>query len=138
MLLFHCHRLIYKTLLPALLLAMFLSGCASQSTPMSRLRITNSGSIEIAKLVILFPQDRIEFGDVPARTTIEYKDEPNGVFAYAAYEFEVDGEIITQSVIDWMGESPMRGTLFTYTIDFDPNRANTGDTIRLIDVKNDD
>ena len=105
---------------------------------MSRLRITNSGSIDIAKLVILFPQDRIEFGDVPAGTTTVYKDVPNGVFAYAAYEFEVDDEIITQPVIDWMGESPMSGTLFTYTIDFDPNRANTGDTIRSIDVKNDD
>jgi hypothetical protein len=37
-----------------------------------------------------------------------------------------------------VGESPMKGTLFTYTIDFDPKRENTGDRVRLIDVKKDD
>jgi hypothetical protein len=115
-----------------------ISGCTSQSAQVSHLRITNNGSLAINDLIVLFPQDSIEFGDIPAGTTTEYKDVPNGALRYAAYKFEVDGQIITQPVIDWIGESPMSGELFTYTIDFDPNRANTGDRVRLIDVKNDD
>ena len=42
---------------------------------------------------------------------------------YAAYQFEIDGEVITQPVIDWVSASPMRGILFTDTIDFDPDSA---------------
>lgn len=105
---------------------------------MSRLRIANNGSLAINNLVVIFPEDSIEFGDVPAGTTTEYKDVPNGIFRYAAYKFELDGQIITQSVIDWVGESPVSGKMFTYIIDFDPNRANTGDRVRLIEVKNND
>jgi hypothetical protein len=115
-----------------------LSGCTAQPTQVSRLRVTNNGSLAIDNLIVRFPEDSIEFGDVPAGTTTEYKDVPNGVFSYAAYNFKVDDHIMTQPVIDWVGESPMTGKLFTYTIDFDPNRINTGDIVRLIDVKNDD
>jgi len=131
-------NLVFKVFLLTALLGIFLSGCNSQSAQVSHLRVTNDGSITINNLVVRFPQDRIEFGSVPAGTTTEYKGVPNGVFAYAAYEFDVEGEIFTQPVTDWVGESPMSGILFTYTIDFDPNRTNTGDRIRLIEVKNDD
>jgi hypothetical protein len=134
----HPLHLLRKALLITAVLGMILSSCKPQSAEEPRLRITNNGSVPINNLVVRFPQDRIEFGDVPAGTSTEYLDVPNGVFAYAAYEFEVDGEVITQPVIDWIGESPLSGILFTYTIDFDPARENTGDMIRLMEVKNDD
>jgi hypothetical protein len=115
-----------------------LGGCTSQSAQVSQLRIVNSGSYAINNLTVRFPEDRISFGDIPTGETTEYKDVPNGVFRYAAYEYELDGQIITQPVIDWMGENPRSRKLFTYTIDFDPNRTNTIDRVRLNDVKNDD
>ena len=135
---YHHRPLVRKVFLLTALWGIVLSGCSSPSTEVPRLRIMNNGSVPINNLVVLFPEDSIEFGDVPAGTTTEYEDVPNGVFSYAAYQFEVDGQVVTQPVVDWVGESPMSGILFTYTIDFDPTRANTADRIRLIDVKNDD
>ena len=125
---------VYKVLLLTALLGLILSGCNRQSAEVPRLRITNNGSVPIKNLVVLFPEESIVFGDIPAGTTTEYKDVPNGVFSYAAYQFEVDGEVFTQPVMDWIGESPMSGTLFTYVIDFDPDGAR----IQLIEVKNDE
>jgi hypothetical protein len=137
MLIYRSRQSFWITLLLIVLNAA-LSSCTSQSAHVSQLRIVNSGSYAINNLTVRFPEDRIAFGDVPAGATTEYEDVPNDIFRYAAYEFEIDGEVITQPVIDWMGENPMNGKLFTYTIDFDPNRTNTGDIVRLIDVKNDD
>lgn len=135
----HYHiNLVYKIFLLTALCAIVLSSCNSRSVEVPSLRITSNGSVPIKNLVVQFPHDRIEFGDVPAGTTTEYKEASNGVFSYAAYQFEVDGQTVTEPALDWIGESPMSGILFTYTIDFDPNRTNTGDRIRLIEVKNDD
>jgi hypothetical protein len=136
----HFHiNLVRKVFLLTAIWAIALSGCNSRYVEVPSLRITNNGSVPIKNLVVLFPHDRIEFGDVPAGITTEYKEVTNGaVFRYAAYQFEVDGQMVTEPAIDWIGESPMSGILFTYIIDFDPNRTNTGDRIRLIEVKNDD
>ncbi|MEW5938529.1 MAG: hypothetical protein AB1750_02600, partial [Chloroflexota bacterium] len=116
---------LYKLFSGACFLILFgviLAGCSSQEKQTSRLRIVNSGSFNIKNLVVRFPEDQIEFGDVPAGATTEYVDVPNGVYRYAAYQLEVDGEIVTQPVVDFIGEEPMSGTLFTYTLDFDTSR----------------
>jgi hypothetical protein len=134
---YHIHW-VCKTFLLAALWAIGLSGCNLRSVDIPSLRITNNGFVPIKNLVVLFPHDRIEFGDVPAGTTTDYKETSNGVFRYAAYQFEVDGQTVTEPAIDWIGESPMSGILFTYTIDYDPNRTDTGGRIQLIEVKNDD
>ena len=130
----HHSNLVWKVILLTAVLGIVLSGCNSQSAKVPHLRVMNKGSVPINNLVVLFPEESIEFGDIPPGTTTEYQEVPHGVFSYAAYQFEVDGEVITQPVIDWVGESPMNGTLFTYIIDFDPNGAR----IQLIEVKNDD
>lgn len=135
---YHRYSLVYKVFVLAIFSVLVLSACNSDTKEVQRLRITNNGSTPIKNLVVCFPEDYIAFGDIPAGTTTEYKDVPNGVYGYAAYKFEVDGEIVTQRVVDWVGENPMSGILFTYTIDFDPNRENTWSRIRLTDVKNDD
>ena len=135
----HCHiNLVLKLPLLIAVWAVVLSGCNLRAADVHSLRNINNGSVPIKNLVVLFPQDRIEFGDVPAGTTTEYKEASNGVFRYAAYQFEVDGQMVTEPAIDWIGENPMSGILFTYTIDYDPNRTNTGSRIQLIEVKNDD
>ena len=133
----HIH-LVFKLSLLIAVLAIILSGCNLPAADNPSLRIFNNGSVPIKNLVVLFPQDRIEFGDVPAGTTTEYKETRNGVFRYAAYQFEVDGQVVTEPAIDWIGENPMSGILFTYIIDFDPNRTNSASRVQLIEVKNDD
>ena len=135
----HCRiHLVFKLSLLIAVWAIILSGCNLRAAEVPSLRIINHGSVPIKNLVVLFPQDRIEFGDVPAGTTTDYKEVPKGVYRYAAYQFEVDGQTVTEPAIDWIGESPMSGILFTYTIDFDPNRTNPGFRIQLIEVTNDD
>lgn len=114
-----------------------LNACSSVSeTP--RLRIINNGSYPIQNLIVWFPEEQIGFGNVPIGATTEYIDVPMGVYRYAAYRFEIDGEMITQPVIDFMGEEPLDGTLFTYTIDFDPGRLTNNDAITLISVNVDE
>lgn len=98
-----------------------------------RLRVENRGLNDIHNLTVLFPDSRIVFGDVPAGTTTSYLSAPNGVYNYAAYSFELNGEQITQPVIDWVGESPRPGETFTYVIDFDPARPQM-QWIRLITI----
>jgi hypothetical protein len=91
----------------------------STATPAAsgqRLRLINGGDIDILKLAVLFPGVRVAFGDLAAGQTSEYFDIPGGVYGYAAYEYELNGETVTQPVIDWVGEAPMEGTAFTYTI----------------------
>ena len=134
----HPGPLIGKVVLQTALFGIILSACSSRASDVPRLRITNSGTLPINSLVVFFPEESIAFGDIPAGATTEYVDVPKGIYSYAAYEFEVDGQVVTQPVIDWIGESPMGGKLFTYTIDFDPARVNTGDSIRLLDVQTDD
>jgi hypothetical protein len=134
----------------SLVLCLILGGCVSQAAPstqpfkVQQLRIVNSGSYDIDNLVVKFPDDKISFGNVPAGDTTEYMEVPNGVFGYAAYSFQVEGEVKSQAVMDWMGEVPMDGNLFTYTLDYDFSRTGDqpgfemGDWIRLVDVTKDD
>lgn len=98
------------------------SGCSDSASDLPRLRVTNGGSVPASALTVLFPRDEIEFGDVAPGATTGYRTVPNGVYRYAAYRLVVNGQTVTQPVIDWVGESPMEGTAFTYTIAVNPNR----------------
>lgn len=126
------------TRLAGMLVAMTLAGAACESpvSPSSRtpqLRITNIGPASANALTVLFAQNAVPFGDVAVGTTTGYKDVNAGVFRYAAYRFEIDGQIVTQPVIDWVGEQPMEGDAFTYAIEVDPRRPRT-QIVRLISV----
>lgn len=110
------------------------------SPDLQQLRIINSGAEDIEGLVILFPENtadsqaiEIEFGNVPAGATTEYKSVPSGVYRYSAYKYFWNERLVTQPVIDWVGESPMIGEKFTYRILLDPEQAE-GNQIQLVDV----
>jgi hypothetical protein len=119
----------------ALIVGMALVACTPPAvqTQTPRLRITNSGVQPIENLIVWFPEDQIEFGDIPAGATTESKDVPNGVYRYAAYRLEVEGQMITQPVIDWVGEEPLLADRFTYTLDFDPSRPQM-QMVQLLEV----
>lgn len=129
-----------------LLLSTLLSACTKQInttfvTPeLQKLRITNSSNADIMELVVLFPGPswdsearRVAFGSIPEGQTTEYRDIPGGVYKYAAYEYTLNGHVVMQPVIDWVGESPMAGKKFTYQIAFDPNKVE-GNQLNLITV----
>jgi len=112
--------------------SMTLHGCAEKPVT-HRLRLINNGDYLITDLIVVFPKDQLEFGDIKAGAITEYKDVPNGVYRYAAYKYELNGKVITQPVIDWVGETPLEGVSFTYTIVYDPNRPQ-GQAIQLLEV----
>lgn len=103
----------------------------------ARLRVTNRGAVAIEDLTVYFPEDEVPFGNVPAGSSTEYQAVPNGVYGYAAYRFTVNGEVVLQPVIDWVGEVPLDGTSFTYVIDFSPNR-NRWEMVKLLEVTHDE
>ena len=108
----------------------------TQATP-QRLRIRNANTTEIKGLVVGFPKDRIEFGDIAPGSTTEYKAVPNGVLPYSAYSFEMDGQAKDQAVTDWIGVQLLPGNDFTYRVDFDPSRWSQNEAIRLLGVTTD-
>jgi hypothetical protein len=95
---------------------------APEAVSEPRLRVTNAGQTDINNLTVLFPDSRILIGDVPAGATSDYAPAPKGVYAYAAYEFNLDGATVMQPVIDWVGESPLPGQSYTYVIELEPSR----------------
>ena len=124
----------------------FSAGCSPLvptpvTTPaVQQLRITNAGSVDIMDLTVFFPgatslalATPVKFGDVPAGKTTEYRSVPRGVYRYAAYEYGIDGRSVNQPVVDWVGESPMKGARFTYQIALDPQKQ-PGSQIQLLQV----
>jgi hypothetical protein len=114
-----------------------LAGCGSDlDSSGSRLRVTNAGSTTIVALTVIFPEDRVYLGDIAPGATSAYRDVPNGVYRYAAYSLEIDGALVTQPVIDWVGEVPLEGQDFTYTIEVNP-LGSLFDIVSLLDVTRD-
>ena len=123
-----------------LVLLSLITACTTEPEP-QQLRITNSGDTDIEGLVVIFPAGygwdagiiRIEFGDILAGQTSEYQNVPSGVYRYAAYNYVLDGNVVRQSVIDWIGEEPIAGKKITYQIVFDLNKAG-GNKVSLVTV----
>lgn len=105
---------------------------------LQRLQIANQSDISLHNLVVVFPDERIEFGDVPAGATTDYHEVPHGVYRYAAYDVEVNGQAYQQPVIDWIGETAVQGEDFTYLIEVDPSWwQREGHVIQLVQVRED-
>ena len=100
----------------ACLLGFVLLAACGVGSDSARLRITNVGDMPIRNLTVLFPEDQVHFGDVAVGETSRYVDVPHGVYHYAAYRLEIDGALVTQPVIDWVGDEPMQGESFTYSL----------------------
>jgi hypothetical protein len=88
-------------------------------------------------LTVIFPDERIGFGDVPPGATTSYRDAERGVYAYAAYSLEIDGAVVTQPVIDWVGEVPLEGASFTYTLEVNP-LGSPFEVVTLVSVERED
>ncbi len=129
------------------LLVGFANACTSPieqpvATPASQeLRIANTGSQDIVGLKVLFPgasadaeATRVDFGDLPAGKVSEYRSVPGGVYRYAAYEYSLNGHLVQQPVVDWVGEKPMDGSRFTYRTELDPTKP-AGGQVQLIEVR---
>ena len=116
--------------------ALYMAGCAAPSPQSPRLRIVNTGSRGLDALVVQFPAQEVPFGRLSSGGATDRRAVEKGVFRYAAYRFTVDGREYGQPVIDWVGESPMEGQDFTYTIEL-VDEVSSKPTIRLVSVVRD-
>ncbi len=123
----------YRHLTLLLALGILFGGCAEPTRQPQRLRLINNSAFPIKNLIVIFPEERIAFGDITAGGMTEFKSFRAGVFGYAAYSFDIDGVQVTQPVTDWMGEQPLQGSAFTYVIEFDPGQL-VPKKIRLVEV----
>lgn len=106
--------------------------------PTQRLRISNQSTQDLQNLVVIFPEERVEFGDVPAGKTTGYFEFQKGVYRYAAYNVTIASKRYEQPVVDWVGESPVDGEAFTYSVNVDPTKWETENwVIRLLDMTRD-
>ena len=122
-----------------IMLCAYLGACDATTSPTpigAQLRIINVGSRELEGLVVLFPNQRVEFGDLAVGLVTSYRAASNGVFRYAAYEFRVAGRVQHQPVVDWVGEEPMEGRAFTYSLEL-VDTPSLGRTIRLVSTGRD-
>jgi hypothetical protein len=83
------------------------------------LRVRNTGPDAAQSLRVRFPVGEVPFGDVRANSTTAYRQVPGGVYGYAAYRLRVDGRDVSVPVIDWVGETPLEGSAFTYVVTVD-------------------
>jgi hypothetical protein len=104
---------------------------AGTGAPAAHLRVTNVGTLNLSGLTVLFPDERLEFGDIPAGSSTNYQLASKGVYRYAAYQYRHHGSVITQPVIDFVGEVPMPGQAFTYSIEL-TGEAPPSMRIRLV------
>lgn len=104
----------------------------------ARLRVTNWGSATIEALVVRLPGgDVIEFGDVEVGEITEYQSAERGVFSRPGFEFELDGQRVSQSVGNpWARNRELAGSSFTYKLQLVPGDAPK--RLRLISVATDE
>ena len=129
-----------------LLVAATVTGCATTTnspseptspskTAVQQMRFINQSKFDLKDVVVIFPEERVQFGDVPAGVTTAYQDFNKGVYRDAAYRVEIDGQVYEQPVVDWVGEKPMEGEAFTYLLNVDPTKWKTeGWVIQLAEV----
>jgi hypothetical protein len=100
-----------------------------------RLRVRNSGPADALALRVQFPDATVDFGDVRAGATSDYRAVPGGVYGYAAYRVRLEGKAVDVPVIDWVGEKPLPDGSYTYVLAVDP-RADL--PVQLERVERDD
>jgi hypothetical protein len=110
-------------------------GAKPSAAATTSLRLRNLGPGHAVGLQVQFPEAIVDFGDVPAGTTTDYRPVPGGVYGYAAYRVRLDGKAVSVPVIDWVGEKPLPGRAYTYVLAVDP-RAEL--PVRLERVERDD
>ena len=102
--------------LKSLALALSMAGCSTVGPEAAELRIHNAGTEPLVALTVYSPGSEVDFGTINPGQTSDYRVMPGGVYHYSAFAYTHNGERVEQPVIDFVGESPMQGSRFTYTL----------------------
>src|SRR5262245_54559316 len=108
---------------PLLTALILFGGCRQNPENSMQLRIHNESATRIEKLVVQFPEDNVEFGDVGPAAFSVYRSVPHGIGPHASLRFVVNGIPYENLVVDFVGWRPLSGRAFTYRVRLDPGES---------------
>lgn len=103
------------------LLTLAAAACAGQSQP--QIRIANRGDVPLENIVVSFHSQTEQYGTLAPGGVSDYRSIAKA-YSVARIEATANGEAVRLQPIDFVGDEPLDGGLYTYALSFDP----TGET----------
>ncbi len=99
------------------LLLLVLSSCGIQDGSPNGvfIRVQNNSDVNFSRVVVQSGNVEHAFGELPARTSSEYK-EFEYAFRYGAVWLEAGGKDFSLIPIDYVGEIPLKNGFYTYRV----------------------
>ena len=100
------------------LIALFVfAGCPAptESSVGVNIRVVNESSLAFSDVDVVFPQDSVDYGGVPAHGASDYR-RVTQAYSSALIIVRVGGEELRLQPIDYVGESPLAAGRYTYAL----------------------
>lgn len=81
------------------------------------IRIANNSSFTFDRVDVVFPEDEVSYGGIPAGGRTDYR-KVSVAYRYAYVEVEVNGHQSVIQPIDYVGEETLDGGRYTYALNF--------------------
>jgi hypothetical protein len=79
------------------------------------IRIANLSSFAFERVDVVFPEDEVSYGAIPAHGTSSYRG-VSEAYRYAYIEVQISGEELVLQPIDYVGENTLRPGKYTYLL----------------------
>ncbi len=80
-----------------------------------RIRIANLSSFPFERVDVVFPEDQVSYGAIPAHRLSDYHD-VSQAYRYAYIEVQIAGEELIIQPIDYVGENKLGAGKYTYAL----------------------
>lgn len=110
----------------SLVFAFCLCGCETKVM----IRIENRSDIEIQNVVVKFPGQTEEYGNIPPNGATGFR-QVTTAFRYAYVHAVIDGKEAILQPKDYVGEEPLKSGRYTYALTYDPRVENKYSRLRL-------
>ncbi|MDR9418917.1 hypothetical protein [Gracilimonas sp.] len=109
------------------------NGCAdifNSDSDEVKIRIENFSEYEMKNLVVSFPDEEVEYGNINSGANSVYK-EVKKAYRYAYIETYIQGKKAVLQPIDYVGESFLSPGSYTYELNFDESDIDSEGNIFL-------
>ena len=101
----------------SLVLVLAVPGCDNPLLPGGdvRIRIANLSSFPFERVDVVFPENEVSYGAIPAHGLSDYHD-VSEAYRYAYIEVQIAGEELVIQPIDYVGENTLGPGKYTYAL----------------------
>ena len=102
----------------SLVLVLAVPGCDNPLLPGGgdvRIRIANLTSFPFERVDVVFPENEVSYGAIPAHGLSDYHD-VSTAYRYAYIEVQIAGEELRIQPIDYVGENALGAGKYTYAL----------------------